>query len=189
MRLYNRIILIFLFLFSINLFVFGQDIRKEEKPPIRERLFFGGSFALQFGTMTYIDVSPTVGLWVLPKVAIGAGPSFTYYKFYNEETSIYGGRVFLQYLLLNDLNNVLPIGLHTGIFLHLEDEALSLESRYWKIYSSDSGRFIANNVLFGGGIRQQMGRRSFMNLSVLWAIHDSGYLTHSNPDIRISFSF
>ena len=190
MRLSNQITLIFLLLFSVNMFVFGQNVRKQEKPPINERLFLGGSFGLQFGDITYIDVSPTVGLWVLPRVAIAGGPSYIYYKnkFFNTETSIYGGRFYTQFLLVENLNNVLPIGLNTGILLHLEDELLSLESRYWKDINA-SGRFIANNILFGGGIRQQMGRRSFLNLTALWTIHDSGYSIHGSPDIRVSFSF
>ena len=190
MRLYSRITLIFLLLFSANIFVSGQNVRKQEKPPISERLFFGGSFGLQFGTITYIDISPTVGLWVLPRVAIAAGPSYIYYKnkIFNEETSILGGSFYTQYLLVENLSNVLPLGLNTGIFLHLEDELLSLESRYWRDPNA-SGRFVANNVLFGGGIRQQMGQRSFLNLTALWTIHDSGYSIHSSPQIRVSFSF
>jgi hypothetical protein len=171
------------------MFVAGQKV-KDEKPPLNERLFFGGSFGLQFGTITYIDISPTVGLWVLPRVAIAGGPSFIYYKnkYYDEQTSIYGGRFYSQYVILQDLNNVLPIGLHTGIFLHLEDEMLSFESSYFK-NTNASGRFTANNVLFGGGIRQQMGARSFIHLTALWKIYDSGYSLYSSPEIRISFSF
>ena len=184
MRLHNRIILISLFLLFVNLIVFGQNV----KPPVSERLFFGGSFGLQFGTITYIDVSPIVGLWVLPKMAIAGGPSVTYYKnkYYDEEIIIYGGRFYTQYLLLENINNVLPIGLNTGIFLHLEDEL----SQY-KIISpaSAAGNLFANSILLGGGIRQPIGTRSFLNLTVLWTIHDSGYSIRSNPEIRVSFSF
>lgn len=189
MKLHSKTILILLILLSINISVSAQKVQ-EEMPPLRERLFFGGSLGLQFGTITYIDVSPTVGLWVLPRVSVAGGPSFIYYKnnFYNEETSIYGGRFYSQFVVLQDLNNILPIGFRTGAFLHAEYEVLSLESRYWQ-NSSASGRFIANNVLLGGGIRQQMGARSFMNLSVLWRIHDSGYSMYSNPEIRVGFSF
>ncbi|MDR2886965.1 MAG: hypothetical protein LBV26_03025 [Bacteroidales bacterium] len=169
--------------------VSAQGIKREEKPPLRERLFFGGSFGLQFGTITNIDISPIAGLWILPRVAIAGGPSFMYYKFYNDKTSIYGGHFYSQYLLLQDLDNILPIGLHTGIFLHIEDELLSLESDYWRNPSYSSNRFVANNVLLGGGIRQQMGRRSFMHLTALWKISDSGYSIYSDPEIRISFSF
>ena len=186
MRLYNRIILISLFLMCANLVVFGQNARKTEKPPVSERLFFGGSFGLQFGTITYIDVSPIIGLWILPKVAIAGGPNFTYYKnkYYDEEIIIYGGRLYTQYLLLENINNVLPIGLNTGIFLHLENEL-----SHYKIISPSSENFFANNVLLGGGIRQPVGTRSFLNLTVLWTIHDSGYSIRNNPEIRVSFNF
>ena len=189
MRLFSRTILILLLLFSTNLLILGQNARKQEKPPISERLFFGGSFGLQFtSAVTYIDVSPTVGLWILPRIAIAGGPSYTYYKnkIYNEEMSIYGGRFYTQYLLVENLSNVLPLGLNTGIFLHLEDE---LSHYIINSPPSLSGKFIDNRVLLGGGIRQQMGQRSFLNLTALWTIHDSGYSIRSNPEIRISFSF
>ena len=191
MRLHSKTTLILMLLLSVNILVTGQKV-KNEKPPISERLFFGGSFGLQFGTETYINISPTVGLWVLPRVAIAGGPSYIYYKskYFDTETSIYGGRFYTQFLLIENLNNVLPVGLNTGIFLHLEDEALSYESAYWKYPPYDSKRFIANNVLFGGGIRQPIGARSFLNITALWKIHDSGYSTYnSSPEIRVSFSF
>ena len=188
MRLHNKTILILLLLLSVNMFATGQKV-KEEKPPVSERLFLGGSFGLQFGSITYINISPVVGLWVLPRVAIAAGPSFIYYKFYDEKTSIYGGRFYNQYVVLQDFNNIIPIGLHAGIFLHLEDEVLALESDYWKNSINGSNRFIANNLLFGGGIKQQIGARSFLNLTALWKIHDSGYSIYSSPEIRVSFSF
>ena len=37
-----------------------------ERPPLRQRLFFGGSFGLQFGTVTNIEVAPLAGIWLLP---------------------------------------------------------------------------------------------------------------------------
>ena len=188
MRLRNITILTLLLLFSLNILVEGQKIR-EEKPPISERLFFGGSFGFQFGTVTNIDVSPMVGLWVLPRVAIGGGPNYIYYKYHDLKTSIYGGRVFSQYLLVQDLDNVLPINMHMGIFLHLEDELLSLESESWKYPPYSSKRFTVNTVMLGGGIRQQLGQRSFFNLTALWAINESEYSIYGNPIVRVSFSF
>jgi hypothetical protein len=161
-------------------------------------MFFGGSFGLQFCTVTFIDVSPTVGLWVLPRVAIAGGLSYTYYrykdryydnyenKYYDEKISIYGGRFYTQYLLVENLNKVLPIGLNTGIFFHLEDEL-----SHYRISSPPhlAGNFYANRVLLGGGIRQQMGSRSFLNLTALWTVHDTGYSIRSGPEIRVSFNF
>jgi len=99
----------------------GQNTR-EQKPPLRERMFFGGSLGLQFGTYTNINVTPIVGLWVRPRIAIAAGPNFTYYKDPYYATTMYGGNAYVQFVPVKDINNALPIGIHMGIFLHLEDE-------------------------------------------------------------------
>jgi hypothetical protein len=168
--------------------VSGQNVSREV-PPLRERMFIGGSFGLQFGTLTNIEVAPVVGLWVLPRLALAAGPNFTYYKYYDDETNMYGAKGYAQFVLLQDLNNVIPIGLHTGIFVHLEDEWLNLESAYWKNPPFESDRFSVNTILFGGGMSQQLGRKSFMNIIVLWALQDSGFAIYDNPEIRISFNF
>lgn len=175
-------------LFSLFYSASSQNVR-QEAPPLRERMFFGGSFGLQFGTLTNIQVSPVVGLWVLPRLAVAAGPDFTYYKFYDDKTTMYGGKFYSQFVVLQDLNNIIPIGLHTGIFLHLEDDLLNLESAYWKVAPYSTERFFVNTILAGGGISQQLGQRSSMNIMVLWALQDPGFAIYSNPEIRLSFSF
>lgn len=187
-RCYNKIaILTICFLFAALSIISGQN-RREEKPPLRERLFFGGSLGLQFGSITQIQVTPIVGLWVLPRVAIALGPNYQYYKDPYFHTTLYGGNGYLEFVPLRDLNNVIPIGIHTGILLHLEDELLSLESAVWNPQNPDN-RFIVNTVLGGLGISQQLGVRSSMNLLFLWALNDSGYGLYNNPVIRLSFSF
>ncbi|HUX97692.1 MAG TPA: hypothetical protein VMV47_18315 [Bacteroidales bacterium] len=186
-RVPRKIVLLIILLPAFYL-LSGQNPR-QEAPPLRERIFFGGSFGLQFGTLTNIKVAPVVGLWLLPRLAVAAGPDYTYYKYYDDETSMYGGKFYSQFVLLQDLNNIIPVGLHTGIFLHLEDELLNLESAYWKNPPYPSERFNVNTILFGGGISQQMGRRSSMNIMVLWALQDSGYAIYDNPEFRISFNF
>ena len=188
MRSLLQIALIFFLVLSVSHPVAGQNVR-QEKPPLRERIFFGGSFGLQFGTLTNIEVSPVVGIWLLPRLSVAGGPNFTYYKYYDDETTMYGGKFYSQFVLLKDLNNVLPVGIHTGIFFHIEDELLNLESAYWQTPPYSSERFTVNTILLGGGISQQLGRRSFMNIMVLWALQDSGYVIYDNPELRISFNF
>ena len=166
----------------------AQSVR-EQKPPLRERMFYGGNFGLQFGTITNIQIAPIVGVWVLPRVAIAGGPEFTYYKDRYYQTNIYGGKVYTEFLLLKYLNNIFPVGIHTGIFLHLEDEFLNLESALWKNSPDLKGRFYLNTVLFGGGISQQIGARSSMNFTLLWTLTPSVYTIYSNPEIRVSFNF
>ena len=164
---------------------------KGDTPPLRERIFFGGDFGLQFGTITNIDIAPIVGLWVLPRVAVAAGPEYTYYAIKNiGSTSIYGGRVYTQLVLIQDINNIIPAGIHLGLFLHAEDEIQSLESDtpFWVNTGVDSERFNVNALLVGGGISQPMGRRGALNIIALWALNDP-YGLYSSPEIRISFTF
>jgi hypothetical protein len=199
-------------IFLINLFLFisisiisGQKAKddlmsfdqkdNEEAPPIKERLFFGGNFGLQFGTITDIQVSPVIGFWVLPRVAVAVGADYRYYKEQDLATTIYGGKGYLQFAVIQDLSSVIQMGGHTGIFLHLEDELLSLKSSFWKPiaqypnqlpYTSD--RFYQNTVLAGGGISQHLGRRSSLDILVLWPLNDSEGI-YNKPEIRISFIY
>ena len=182
---FNKIsILTFFFLFTALSVISGQKSR-EEKPPLRERMFFGGGLGLQFGTYTDIQVTPIVGLWVRPRIAIAAGPNFRYYKYQGYESTMYGGNAYVQFVPVQDINNAIPIGLHMGIFLHLEDDLLNFDDPY-----VDNARVTVNTVLGGFGIRQMLGTRSSLNLMFLWAFNESPlYDLYSNPEIRISFNF
>lgn len=172
----------------IGIMTFGQDT-PNERPPLSERLFIGGSFGLQFGTITNIEASPVIGLWVLPRVAVAAGPSYQYYKDPVDGTSIYGGKAYLQVTLIQDLNNIIPIGINTGIFVQSEYQALSLERSFWSLIPEGNKRIYMGTFLAGAGISQPMGRRSSMNFTVLWALTDTEYLVYDTPEIRVSFNF
>ena len=184
----RNIIFSILLLFASAIVLSGQKAR-EEAPPFRERLFFGGNFGLQFGTITDIQVSPVIGLWVLPRVAVAVGPNYRFYKYRYDRTHIYGVKSYLQFVVFKDISSVIPIGANTGVFLHIEDELLSLNSSFWKNPPVTSERFYINTVLAGGGISQQIGRRSSFNIMVLWALNDSGYEVYGKPEIRVSFNF
>jgi hypothetical protein len=161
------------------------QVSREKAPPIRERLFFGGSLGLQFGTVTNIQIAPIVGLWLRPRIAIAAGPEYQYYKDPYYHTDIYGGKAYLEYVVIKNIGAFLSGGSSTGIFLHLEDELLNLETYQVNSYE----RVNVNTILGGAGISQQIGSRSSVNLMFLWVLDDSGYSLYNNPEIRISFSF
>jgi hypothetical protein len=197
----RTILLISLLLFISFSIISGQKSKedqlpydesvKNDAPSFKDRLFYGGNFGLMFGTITDIQVSPVIGYWLLPRVAVAVGPDYRYYKEVDVvATTLYGGKGYVQLVVIQDLNSFIPMGVHTGIFLHGEDELLSLKSSFWKYplpYTSD--RFYVNTVLAGGGISQQIGRRASLNFMVLWPLNDSGYDIYSKPEIRISFSF
>jgi hypothetical protein len=166
-----------------------DQITREALPSIKDRLFYGGSFGLMFGTITDIQISPVIGFWLLPRVAVAVGPTYRYYKDQYDKTALYGGKGYLQFVVIQDLSSVIPIGSHTGIFLHAEDELLSLKTSFWKSPPYFKDRFYVNTVLAGAGISQQLGRRSSLNFMVLWPLNDSGYELYSKPDLRITFTF
>jgi len=163
--------------------VLAQKTRSEV-PPIKERLFYGGSLGLQLGTLTDIDLSPIVGLWLLPRLNIAAGPKYEYYKFYDERANFYGGRVYTQFVFIKDLNNLIPVGVHLGFFLHAEDEFFRIDYTDGTDWIS---RFI-NTPLIGAGLSEPLGRRAAMNFMVLWPL-DNFYGLYSEPELRISFTF
>lgn len=167
---------------------FGQRVR-EEPPPLKERLFYGGNFGLQFGTYTDIDISPVIGIWLLPRIAVAAGPKYRFYKDPFDRTDIYGGKIYTELVVIKDFNAVIPIGINLGLFLHAENELLSLNSSFWKNSPDPSERFLLNTILTGAGISQPIGRRASLNMMVLWALSESSYGVYSNPEIRVSFSF
>jgi hypothetical protein len=187
--LIRKVLTIYLLTFIFSA-LSGQVSSKKEAPALKERLFFGGNFSLQLGTITNIEVSPVIGLWVLPRIAVALGPDYNYYKDPYQKTSIYGGRAYVQFVVLQDLNKFIPLGNGTGIFLHLEDEVLSFS---WRDKATPPKQFQINTVLAGAGLSQQIGRRSALNLMVLWAIYESNpeltSMIYSNPEIRIGFVF
>jgi hypothetical protein len=172
--------------------IFPYD-QKEQAPPAKERLFYGGSFGLMFGSVTDIKVSPVVGFWVLPRIAVAAGPTYWFYKDYNlGKTSVYGGRGYMQFVVIQDLRRLIPGSGQTGLFLHAEDELLSLKANYWTpLPANPQGRILINTVLAGGGLSQQIGKRASVNFMVLWPLSEPTnlYELYSKPEIRVSFTF
>jgi hypothetical protein len=160
-----------------------------ERPSFSQRLFFGGSFGLQLGTITNIDLAPIAGVWLLPRVAAGAGPSFQYYKDPYGATAIYGGRALIQLTLIQDLNNILPLGLNLGIFATGEYEGLSLEKEFFSSTPASDGRLYYDSFLVGAGLSQPTGMRSSMNIAFLWCITGNDYGIYDSPEIRIEFYF
>ncbi|MCI0522642.1 MAG: hypothetical protein L0Y37_03205 [Bacteroidales bacterium] len=161
----------------------------QNRPPLRERLFFGGGFGLTFGSITNIEVSPLVGVRVLPRLAVAGGPTFQYYADEFGEMTIYGGKGYVQFTLIQSLDNLIPLGLNTGVHLHGEYEGLSLDKALVSIDPDATGRVYSGAFLGGVTISQPTGMRSSMNLSFLWVLTSTGYQIYDNPEIRISFVF
>ena len=187
MKKKNKIFWIFL----VCMFLVPANLESKDFNELifRERLFFGGHFGLMVGTITNIELSPIVGYRFTPRLSLALGPKYQYYKegiFIN--THIYGGRAFARYMLIKDLNNLIPLNLNAGLFFHTEYEGLSLEEKYFGSLGYE-GRFLLNSVLVGGGVSQPVGDRGALNITVLWNINGTDNTPYTNPVIRIGFNF
>ena len=170
----------------------------------RDRLFFGGSFGLAIGTYTDIEVSPIVGYYITPRWSAGFGVTYEYYnnkyhwaydiptppwvQYERFETHIWGGRLFTNYVIVNNVNDWISLGFNFRIFAHVEYEALSYEKGFLAYHKP--GREWQHSVLAGGGLRFPTGKRSSMNLYILWNLNSSLHNFYgSGPIIRIGYNF
>jgi hypothetical protein len=187
-RLILSVIITLIIVLSSESIIYGQR-RSNETPSLRERIFFGGNIGLGFGTQqTYIDLSPVIGFWILPRLNVAIGPKYEFYKEYYYRSNIYGGRVYSQFVVVQDLNTVIPIGLNLGIFLDVEEELYSLKQSFDDGTQAYSDNYFVHTPLIGAGISQPIGQRASFNFMVLWALYDK-YDIYPDPVMRISFSF
>lgn len=181
--------LILLVLSLITSSAFSQDREQQpgrqsplvrDKPKFKDRLFFGGNIGLSFGSLTYINVAPTIGYRITDKFGMGLGPTYSYYndrRFvnYKYETHIYGGRTFAQYQALE------------SVLLYSEFEMINIE-----VPNLLFTKLIRQNIpsLFvGGGYTQRFGNNSAVNLMLLYNVLESDYKIYENPLIRMGFNF
>lgn len=154
---------------------------QKERPPLKDRFFIGGNLGLNFGSLTYINISPTIGYRVTEKFGVGLGPSYSYYsdnrdKNYKYSTNTYGGRLFTQYQLLE------------SVLLYSEYEMINVEVP--NLLFTKLIRTNVSSLFVGGGYTQQFGRgNSAVSLMLLYNVLESDYNIYENPIIRTGISF
>lgn len=166
-------------LFTFQVTAQYYENKKEEKPSIKERIFFGGGFGLQFGTVTQVEVSPIIGYRLTKRLQTGIGLSYSYYndKRYTPafNFSTYSGSVFTRFFILDN------------VFAHAEIEAMNTE-----VFNQnyDLERRWIDNYYLGGGFYQRFGPRSGVAITILYNLnYQNGITPSSNPVIRIGFNF
>lgn len=145
------------------------------------KLAIGGNLALQFGNITYIDISPAVIYRASDNLQIGVGPIYQFVRYRNyfypgqdDKFTIYGGRTFLRYIMFESL------------FAHAEHQLLNLDA-YDEI-TFDITRKNINVLLLGGGYRQLIGGSSYMYIGVLYdVIQDRNSPYYNRPIYQIGF--
>lgn len=161
-----------------------KNIDAQDKPSFRDRLFFGGNFGLQFGSITNIDISPLVGYRITPRFSAGLGITYQYIRYndFDYNTSVYGGRVFSRFIVTGP-------NAPTNVFIHAEYEMLN-------------GDVINPNTLLiekdwvpgafaGLGFIQGIGGRAAFGLTVLYNfLYDPERSFYGSPwVVRAGFTF
>lgn len=158
-----------------------REIHPEDNPPLKDRMYFGGNFSLQFGSLTFIDISPLAGVMLTDKFSTGLGATYQYLSFYRNSTSVYGGRLFGRYNITR------------SIFAHSEVEKLNTA---YVIPGATSGqdrlvRDWVTGVFVGGGYFTPFGNRGGANITVLYNLtYDNRRSPYNEPYvIRVGFVF
>jgi hypothetical protein len=167
----------------------GPDsLRQDENPRFSDRLLFGSDLELNFGSITYIKLSPLAGIKVTKRLTTGLGPIYIYEKYkyreYHFETSTYGGEVFASFTVFRGTEKVSPIDIG-DVMLHLENEVVNVE-KY-----DDNKRLWIDNLLLGAGIYYPVSEKFGVTLYVLWDITQNKYSPYfsNNPTLKFRFIY
>ena len=131
---------------------------KSTKPPLRERLYYGGSVIVSFGNdVTRIGVYPMIAYKFTPKLSLGAEVGYEWLKFddFDETANNYGASIFTRYRIVPRL------------YAHAEYQMVNYE-----IFTSatTSERDWVPFLLLGGGYAQPMGRNAWTYVEVLFDV-------------------
>jgi hypothetical protein len=182
----KRIFLILL-IFVSSVMAYGQYVRpgsdsiqsksnKEHPKSFWDDFSIGGGFGLQFGSITYIGLSPLLNYHINKSLSIGVGPIYQYLNINDPPygafiTSDYGGRITAMYSLPGEFSKVFVMGEYD--MLEVPDAT----------YNSRTD--LVTIPLAGLGYRQPMGRNAYFTIAVLWdfAYSSSSYYIspYTNP--------
>jgi hypothetical protein len=168
------------------------SIKEKPKSGKWDKFLFGGYVGLQFGSITVIYVSPNIGYYITPKIIAGIGLDYEYYnqKQYDERISsnIYGGRIYNEYIFLDNIGSKTKIKSNFAIYSHIEYETLSTDRDFSNTTTTaKTDRFWLHGILIGGGIKQVVGKRSSLNVTILYNIIPDNRSPNTNPLLRIGF--
>lgn len=177
----NKVLILSVVIFNLFFYpTFGQRFLDAEADSIsiKDRMYYGGNFGMQFGTVTMIDLSPLAGVMITPKFSGGIGFTYQYFndsRFAGGSSSSFGGRIFSRY-------NILP-----NIFFHTEIEKLNFD--HYDFATDRFGRIWSNAFFVGGGYFMPFGQRGGVNFTLLYnLIHNNLRSPYIEPYvIRVGF--
>lgn len=144
---------------------------------LQEKLYYGGNVGAWFGSTTYLNISPIVGVKLNDQFSVGIGAIYNYYsqtyagKKYT--TTIYGGSAFARYFIFEN------------VFAHAGWDRISVPD-----YTSNimNRRTWVDNLLVGGGYRESFSDNGSIVAMILYNINQTPLSPYQNPIIQIGFN-
>jgi opacity protein-like surface antigen len=138
----------------------------------QKRIEFGGNLGLQFGTVTIVNISPSVGYWFTNYLM--GGLELTYLYSHDSREGGYKGSTYG----IDILGKVYPY--HN---FYLEANYSNLNTGLPSI-GPVKERIWTRAFLIGGGYSQQLSQNVFLNFSILWDVIGEEWYPFNNPLIR-----
>lgn len=144
--------------------VYTGDIKKKDEERRKERNYdwmenvtFGGNLQLQFGSYTFIYLSPTIGYMPLEKLNVGVGLIYNYISinygaFGKYSQSVYGTHSYLRYFLTD------------GFFVQGQFDRLFQPN----VFAANENKVWVDYALVGGGFRQSIGDKAALTTSIMY---------------------
>ncbi|SFF96312.1 hypothetical protein [Pontibacter chinhatensis] len=164
--------------------VVKEQVAEEPEEQLRfiDKLYFGGSFGLQFGTYTNISLLPTISYAITPRFFAGVGGVYHYQSGGGFNMHHYGGRGILQLEMFD-------VGSGT-VLAHGEVETLSIAVPFYDVYGRRrTDRSALSIPLVGLGYRQRISGKGSFDLLVLYNGNGDPINPYNNPVIRAGFNF
>ncbi len=144
-----------------------------------EKLTYGGNFQLQFGTFTFIYLSPTIGYSPFEQFNFGVGLIYNYISldygapYGKVSQSIFGGHSYARYFVTDN------------VFLQAQYDLL----RQPDIYATKrDAKTWVKYLMVGGGFRQPIGDKAALSSSILYNLTPSDLSIYPSR-IIIQFGF
>lgn len=187
----KKIVIISVFLLFAKL-TFAQYGLAEPKENWRNKIHVGGGLGLSFGTITQVDISPSVAYDLTSRLSVGFGASYLYYKnkIYSFETSVFGFGPYADFAVVKNLSDILPVAEGTALTLHAEANYLNLDPNMdFLANPARTERFWLWQPFVGAGIKIPAGKKAYVLLLFMYNLNEKPYSPYANPSINVKLMF
>lgn len=206
----KRILCIVCLLFALSSLYAQEEMPSLSAKPKKANTFWhrvsvGGNLGFQFGSVTGITVSPEAAIRTVDHLYVGLRFLYQYYNYKNYfwdndnktylsyESSVIGGGIYLRYYL----RSLFPNSFAGNLFGHVEYEYQTyyrpytvspvghIYDPYGNSFQEGRQQVEVNSLFVGGGYRQPIAGRVFLDFLLLFNLNDSYNSPYSNPIFRL----